>query len=98
MVKNLPANAGDTRNMGLMDQEAPLKEKMVTYSRILAWKISWTEGARQAKVHCVTKSQTRLKQLSTQACNQRKHKVPFKKICSLFWALLLVLFCDYYRI
>ena len=43
MVKNLPANAENTRNMGLMDQEAPLMEKMATYPRILAWKISWTE-------------------------------------------------------
>ena len=43
MVKNLPPNAGDTRDMGLMDQEAPLKEEMATYTRILAWKIPWTE-------------------------------------------------------
>ena len=43
MVKNLPPNAGDARDMGLMDQEAPLKEEMATYTRILAWKIPWTE-------------------------------------------------------
>ena len=43
MVKNLPANAGDTRDTGLMDWEAPLKEEMATYSRILACKIPWTE-------------------------------------------------------
>ena len=43
VVKNLPANAGDTRDMGLMDWEAPLKEEMATYSRILACKIPWTE-------------------------------------------------------
>ena len=43
MVKNLPATAGDTRDIGLMDWEAPLKEEMATYSRILACKIPWTE-------------------------------------------------------
>ena len=26
-----------------LDQEDPLKEKMATYSSILAWKIPWTE-------------------------------------------------------
>ena len=37
VVKNLPANAGDTRNMGsTLGQEDPLEKKMATHSRILA--------------------------------------------------------------
>ena len=43
MVKNLPANAGDARDIILsLCQEDPLEE-MATYSSILAWKIPWTE-------------------------------------------------------
>ena len=41
MVKNLPANAGDT---GLIPGSGRSPEKeMATYSSILAWKIPWTE-------------------------------------------------------
>ena len=40
MVKNLSANAGDTRFLGWED---PLEEGMATHSGILAWKIPWTE-------------------------------------------------------
>ena len=40
MVKNLPANAGDARDLG---GEDPLEEEMATHSSILAWKITWTE-------------------------------------------------------
>ena len=34
-----------------LDQEDPLKEKMATYSSILAWEIQWTEepGGLQAE-------------------------------------------------
>ena len=34
-----------------LDQEDPLKEKMATYSSILAWEIPWTEepGGLQAE-------------------------------------------------
>ena len=40
MVKNLPANVGDIRDMGsIMGQEDPLEEGMATHSRILAWRI-----------------------------------------------------------
>ena len=42
MVKNMPANAGDSRDVGLMPGlEDPLEE--ATHSSILAWKIPWTE-------------------------------------------------------
>ena len=36
MVKNLPANAGDIIDLGLI-------LGMATYSNILAWRIPWTE-------------------------------------------------------
>ena len=44
MVKNLPASAGDARDVGsIPGQEDPLKKEMATHSIILAWKIPWTE-------------------------------------------------------
>ena len=44
MVKNLPANARDIRDAGLIPGlEDPLEESMATHSSNLAWKISWTE-------------------------------------------------------
>jgi len=42
MVKNLPANAGDTRVQSLGQEDLP-EEGMATHSSILAWKIPWTE-------------------------------------------------------
>ena len=40
VMKNLPANAGDTGNTGLiLGQEDPLEEEMATYSSTLAWRI-----------------------------------------------------------
>ena len=37
VVKNSPANVGDTGNMGLsLGQKDPLEEKMATHSSILA--------------------------------------------------------------
>jgi len=44
--------------MGLED---PLKEEIVTHSSILAWRIPWVE---EPTVHGVTKSQTRLTDLT----------------------------------
>ena len=43
-VKNLPANAGDIRNAGLIPGlgRSP-GEGMATHSSILAWRIPWTE-------------------------------------------------------
>ena len=44
MVKNLHANVGDRRDLGLIPGlEDPLEEGMTTHSSILAWRISWTE-------------------------------------------------------
>ena len=41
VVKNPPANAGDTGV--ILGREDPLEEEMVTHSSILAWRISWVE-------------------------------------------------------
>ena len=44
MVKNLPANAGDIREVGsIPGLRRALEEGMATHSSILAWRISWTE-------------------------------------------------------
>ena len=42
VVKNLPAHAGDIRDVTL-GQEAPLEEGTATHASILAWGIPWTE-------------------------------------------------------
>ena len=44
VVKNLLANTGDTRDVGLIPgREDPLEEEMATPSSILAWEIPQTE-------------------------------------------------------
>ena len=42
MVKNLP-ELQETQVQSL-DRENPLEKEMATHSRILAWRIPWTEG------------------------------------------------------
>ena len=43
-VKSLPANAGETGDLGsIPGQEDLLEEGTATYSSILAWRIPWTE-------------------------------------------------------
>ena len=58
MVKNLPANAEDERDMGSIPGlgRGPLEGKgyPLQYSSILAWRIPWTVYI----VHGVAKSQT----------------------------------------
>ena len=41
VVKNLPANAGDTGS--IPGQEDPPENEMTTHSSIFAWEIPWTE-------------------------------------------------------
>ena len=41
-----------------LDWEDPLQEYMETHSRILAWRITWTEEAGGPQVHRVSKSRT----------------------------------------
>ena len=44
VVKNLPANAGDIRDMGsIPGQEDPLEEGIATHSSVLAWIIPCSE-------------------------------------------------------
>ena len=44
VVKNLPANAGDVRDAGLVPAlEDTLEKEMATHSGTLAWRILWTE-------------------------------------------------------
>ena len=44
MVKNVPANAGDIKDVNRsLSGEDSLEEEMATRSSILAWKISWAE-------------------------------------------------------
>ena len=43
-IKNLPANAGDVRDTGLiLGQKDPLEKAMGTHFSVLAWRIPWTE-------------------------------------------------------
>ena len=45
VVKNLPANAGDARDViGSLGRADPLEERRATLFSILAWRIPWTEG------------------------------------------------------
>ena len=44
VVEDLPANAGDIKDMGLiLGGEDPLEEGRATHSSILAWRLPWTE-------------------------------------------------------
>ena len=44
LVKKLPASAGDIRDTSLiLDWEDFPAEGMATHSRVLAWRIAWTE-------------------------------------------------------
>ena len=45
LVKNLPANAGDIRDLGSIPGSGrfPWRRVMVTHSSILAWRSPWTE-------------------------------------------------------
>ena len=62
VVKNLPASAGDLRDVCLIPgQEDPLEKEMATHSSILAWRIPWTEEPGGATVHGVAKSQAQLR-------------------------------------
>ena len=50
VVKNLPANAGDVRDMvESLDWENTLEEGKAIHSRILAWRIPWIEEPGRLK-------------------------------------------------
>ena len=59
VIKDLSANAGDTKDVGLNPGLGKfLEEEMATHSSILVWVIPWT-GAGWTTVHGVTKSWAR---------------------------------------
>ena len=58
VVKNPPANAGDTGS--IPGSGRPLAKETAAHSRILAWRVPWTEEPWWATVHAVTKIWTRL--------------------------------------
>ena len=59
VVKNLPANAGDARDVGsVLGWEDPLEKSMATHSSILAWEIPWTEEPCWLQSRGFQKSQT----------------------------------------
>ena len=44
MAKNLPASAGDARDIGsIPGWEDPREEQMATHSSMLAWEIPWMD-------------------------------------------------------
>ena len=55
-VKNLPEVQENL--VGSLGWEDPLEKGMATHSSILAWRIPMDQGAWQATVHGVSKSQT----------------------------------------
>ena len=57
-----------------LGQKDPLEESMATHSSALAWKIPMERGACRATAHGVTKSQTRLKELSLHALRVKNIK------------------------
>ena len=62
VVKNSPANTGNTRDVGSnLAQEDPLEEGMATHFGILAWSNLMDRGAWKATVHSVVKSWIGLK-------------------------------------
>ena len=72
MVNNMPTNARDIRDAGLIlgqgqadpleiqGQEDPLEKEMATHSSILAWRIPMDRGAWRATVHGIAKSRAQL--------------------------------------
>ena len=50
VVKNLPANAGDSGSIQSLGQEDALEEEMVTDFNIRAWRIQWMEVPGRFKV------------------------------------------------
>ena len=72
MIKNLPANAGDINDTGLIPGSGRYPGGEYGYPlQYSCLENPMDRGAWQATVHGVTKSQTRLKRLSTHAWGSR---------------------------
>ena len=63
MVKNLPANTGDTGSIPGLGQS--LGKEMATHSSILAWRIPWTEEPGGLQSMGSQKGWTQLSYLTT---------------------------------
>ena len=64
-VKNLPANAEDTEDLGsIPGSRNSLEEEMATHPSIPAWEIPWTEELGRLQCKGPQKSQTQLERLS----------------------------------
>ena len=68
VVKNLPANAGDTGDMGSVPGSGRSSGEGNGNPTPSCLEDPMNRGAWQATVHRVEKSRTRLKQLSTHKC------------------------------
>ena len=69
VAKNLPANAGDTKDVGLIPGSGRSPgEGNGNPIQCSCLETPLDRGARRATVHRVAQSRTSLKQLSTQAC------------------------------
>ena len=84
LVKNPPANAGDTGDVGLiLGQENLLEKEMATPSSILAWRLPWTEephGLPSIRLQEVWHDLA-TKHMSTTRCWNRMHL--FRKLLNL---------------
>ena len=76
---NLPANAGDTRDVDSIPvSRGCLEKEMAAHSGILAWKVQWTEGPGRLQT---TGSQKSWAQLSTHTrCKTRLSNVLTRRL------------------
>ena len=73
-----------------LGQEDPPEEGMATHSSILAWKIPWTEQPGRLIFHGVTKSQTRLSDITFFF-----HILGFE-LMLLFFLIILFIICFFF--
>ena len=96
VVKNLPANAGGLRDVGLIPRlGSPLEESMVTHSSVLAWRIPWTEEPGELQSMVSTKSWTWLNLLPIQRSNwlaswSRRYNLGIQIFFNSFLPILLI--------
>ena len=76
MVKNLPANAGDTGDAGSsLGREDALEEEMAARYSVLAWRSPWTEapgGLKSTQLHKELGTTRVTKHVPFQVCKQIK--------------------------
>jgi len=90
VVNNLPFNAGNIRDMGLIPRLG--RSLGAGHSNPLQYSCldnPMYGGDRQATVHGVAKSQTRLKQLCTYTCNILNISLTIKYVYNIFLIYLI---------